>query len=241
LPGSRFSVLVAVNLYKKDCPLKQRQMNLSDTFYVALCMTVLILGAVYWFWTQNQFMLRKLNLLENIVYEMKMALSTGPPLGAPADGSGGVTGLNTTSYAPAPGSVMSDDDAELLNEDLHSALGGGAELPFVPISQDSPVLQVSEQQPLYTKPDETAESDAGATSMPVNDDLQPGGVGSGVPEVKTGASAYDSMTLKELRRLAENRSISGAKDMRKQALIDALRNAPTGGTFDLNEGVLELN
>ena len=224
-------------------------MNLSDTFYVALCMTVLILGAVYWFWTQNQFMLRKLNLLENIVYEMKMALSTGPPLGAPADGSGsssggGVTGLNTTSYAPAPGSVMSDDDAELLNEDLHSALGGGAESPFVPVSQDSPVLQVSET-PLYTKPDETADGGllgaVDAAPLPVNDDLQPGGVGSGVPEVKTGASAYDSMTLKELRRLAENRSISGAKDMRKQALIDALRNAPTGGTFDLNEGVLELN
>ena len=221
-------------------------MNLSDTFYVALCMTVLILGAVYWFWTQNQFMLRKLNLLENIVYEMKMALSTGPPMGAPADGgSGGVTGLNTTSYAPAPGSVMSDDDAELLNEDLHGALGGGSESSFAPVSQDSPVLQVSEQQPLYTKPDETAEpgllNAVDAASAPMNDDLQPGGVGSGVPEVKTGASAYDSMTLKELRRLAENRSISGAKDMRKQALIDALRNAPTGGTFDLNEGVLELN
>ena len=82
-------------------------MNLSDTFYVALCMTVLILGAVYWFWTQNQFMLRKLNLLENIVYEMKMALSTGPPQGAPAADNGPGFG-GATPYAPAPGSVMSE-------------------------------------------------------------------------------------------------------------------------------------
>jgi hypothetical protein len=204
-------------------------MNLSDTFYVALCMTVLILGAVYWFWTQNQFMLRKLNLLENIVYEMKMALSTPPPAPIPSPH------INTTQYAPAPGSVMSDDDAEILNDDLHGALGGGArdESPFVPIAQESPVLEVSE--PIADAPV------AFITPAPVNDDLQPGGVGSGLPEEKTGANAYDTMTLKDLRKLAESRGISGAKDMRKQALIDALRNAPAVGTFDLNEGVLELN
>jgi Rho termination factor, N-terminal domain len=230
-------------------------MNLSDTFYVALCMTVLILGAVYWFWTQNQFMLRKLSLLENIVYEMKMALSTAPPAATDTAGFGSA---GTTSYAPAPGSVMSDDDAELLNDDLHVTLGGGSgsggsgsggheesesASSFVPISQDSPVLQVSESS-LYSKPADEVSADAAPVDLAppaVNDDLQPGGVGSGVAEVKTGGGAYDNMKLTELRRLAENRGISGAKEMRKQALIDALRNAPAGGTFDLNEGVLELN
>ena len=216
-------------------------MSLSDTFYVALCMTVLILGAVYWFWTQNQFMLRKLSLLENIVYEMKMALSTAP---SPAADAGAVSGsgLNNTSYAPAPGSVMSDDDAELLNDDLQGVLAPSEEsssAPFVPISQDSPVLQVSEQ-PSYAKPDEASEPVTDTVKSSA-DDLQPGGVGSGVPEVKTGESAYDSMKLTELRRLAESRGISGAKEMRKQALIDALRNAPTMGSFDLTDGVLELN
>ena len=49
-------------------------MNLSDTFHVALCMTVLIIGVVYWFWTQNQYIQRKLNLLENIVYDMKSSM-----------------------------------------------------------------------------------------------------------------------------------------------------------------------
>ena len=218
-------------------------MSLSDTFYVALCMTVLILGAVYWFWTQNQFMLRKLSLLENIVYEMKMALSTGPPQGAPAADNG--AGFGATPYAPAPGSVMSDDDAEILNDDLHGALNGGAEsssaTPFVPVSQDSPVLEVLEQ-PLYAKADESAEPDVVLAAAPVADDLQPGGVGSGVPEVKgNGNGAYDGMKLSELRKLGESRGISGAKEMKKQALIDALRNSPTMGTFDLNEGVLDLN
>ena len=58
-------------------------MNISDTFYVALCMTILIIGVVYWFWTQNQYIQRKINLLENIVYEMKTAL--GPPGSSPSD------------------------------------------------------------------------------------------------------------------------------------------------------------
>ena len=209
-------------------------MNLSDTFYVALCMTVLILGAVYWFWTQNQFMLRKLNLLENIVYEMKMALSTGSP--PPAVD---LSSSNPTTYAPAPGSVMSDDDADMLNNDLQGTLSPLDESPLV---QDSPVLEVrNDAIPVFTMPENNESPVKEVKTETVNDDLQPGGVGSGLPEAKTGPSAYDAMTLKELRKLAENRAISGAKDMRKQALIDALRNTQTGVTFDVTEGVLDLN
>lgn len=238
-------------------------MNLSDTFYVALCMTVLILGAVYWFWTQNQFMLRKLNLLENIVYEMKMALSTDN-VGGGVGGVGGVGGgvgngtpspvgesslslsnVSAPVYAPAPGSVMSDDDAEILNDDLHMTLSGDlSSNDFAPIKQESPTLEISNSNSsssnLFSINNEIIELEN--TNENVNDDLQPGGVGSGIKEtIKTGSSAYDGMTLKELRRLAENRGINGAKDMRKQALIDALRTAATSGTFNLTEGVLELN
>jgi len=210
-------------------------MNLSDTFYVALCMTVLILGAVYWFWTQNQFMLRKLSLLENIVYEMKMALSTSTEgLASPAAPVAAPTG--PAHYAPAPGSVMSDDDAEILNEDLHATLVSSQSEEAH--TQSSPVLEVSDNDIPEFKMPEAVEPVA---AVPAADDLQPGGVGSGIPETKTGSSAYDAMTLKELRKLAENRGIAGAKDMRKQALIDALRNTPTGVTFDVTEGILDLN
>ena len=222
-------------------------MNLSDTFYVALCMTVLILGAVYWFWTQNQFMLRKLNLLENIVYEMKSILPGG---GAPPADLGAPTGLSTTTYAPAPGSVMSDDDAEILNDDLHGALGSEYNAP---VEQNSPVLEVTDLDvPTFAMPEPGATGSAGsagsavavaasATAAVVSDDLQPGGVGSGVDDDKTGSSAYDNMTLKDLRKLADSRGITGAKTMAKQALINALRNTPVGTTFDVTEGVLDLN
>lgn len=226
-------------------------MNLSDTFYVALCMTVLILGAVYWFWTQNQFILRKLNLLENIVYEMKTALPTSwNGNGASHDGFGafGVPSAEPPSaspveasatYAPAPGSVISDEDADILHEDLTRDLGSQT-------NSGSPVLQVLSAE------------NAASTEQVVADDLQPGGVGSGfarsdAPDIEGGrkainANPLDGMSLKELRRLGEARGISGASGMRKQTLIDALRSAPVGelsfdqpgGTLDLTEGIVDL-
>jgi len=220
-------------------------MNLSDTFYVALCMTVLILGAVYWFWTQNQFMLRKLNLLENIVYEMKTALPSSWNGGSVGSHDGfGTFGVPTaepsgspavepvaTPYAPAPGSVISDDDVDILHEDLSRDLGQS--------SSDSPVLEVL-----------PAESIKPTEHTVIADDLQPGGVGSGIPEEAKAVNTnpLDGMSLKELRRLGEARGISGATGMRKQALIDALRSAPVGelsfdqpgGTLDLTEGIVDL-
>jgi hypothetical protein len=78
-----------------------------------------------------------------------------------------------------------------------------------------------------------------------DDDLQPGGVGSGIsdfsaPDVSAKASVLKTMTLKELQRLAVQKGISGTSGMRKDALIDALRNAaaaspPSIKPFDASE------
>jgi hypothetical protein len=216
-------------------------MNLSDTFYVALCMTILILGAVYWFWTQNQFMMRKLNLLENIVYEMKAAL---PPAWASGDLHPGAFGQQpspvpseplgsneapTTQYAPAPGSVMSEEDVDVLHEDLSHG-----------VAQSSPVLEISNSFPHEV-----------ATAA---NDLQPGGVGSGIDEQEAkAATTYDNMTRKDLIRMAESRGINVSPNMRKQALIDALKALPFNGGINTqlqtnepsltisDEGVLDLS
>jgi transcription termination factor Rho len=60
-----------------------------------------------------------------------------------------------------------------------------------------------------------------------------------MPEAK--GSVLDSMTLPELKRLAEQRGISGASKMRKQALIDAIRAAPVNNPFTSTEATLELS
>lgn len=197
-------------------------MNLADSFYIALCMTVLLLGVVYWFWTQTQYLQRKMNLLENIVYELKTLIDRGPSpsssahssaaaaaaagLGPATESEQAATTTTPPSYPPPPGSEFGEDD-DLLHEQLHSATQSTAQ----PGAQE-PVMIVKE----------------------VSDELQPGGVGSGLPSVEPDASfsdntkpksnVLDGMTLKELRRLAEQRSVAGASTMRKQALIDALRS-----------------
>jgi hypothetical protein len=59
-------------------------------------------------------------------------------------------------------------------------------------------------------------------------DLQPGGVGSG--EIQQ-TFALESMTTKELRRLANQRGISGVSDMKKKEIIAAIRALPSIDIF----------
>ncbi len=196
-------------------------MSLSDTFYVALCMTVLVLGVVYWFWTQNQYIQRKLNLLENIVYEMKTSMNSSgidnvlqAAIASPhhATEDSGIDAVQASAYAPAPLDV---DETEAILEEMRSA---DAEATPAPASSES-----LGQDDIVT-------------------DLQPGGIGSGI--VAPTGSALDTMTLKELRRLAEQKNIAGAKNMRKQELIDAIRSSKTTVTpFEVTEGgaTLELS
>ena len=154
-------------------------MNLPDSFYIALCMTVLLLGVVYWFWTQNQFLLRKINLLENIVYELKTICTAPPPVR-----------VEPVSYPPAPSSVVEEEE---LHEELHEEL----------------LQEEEEAHPLQRPPPE--------------DDLQPGGVGSGVEVPAESSNLLESMTVKELRRLAEQRGIKGGAEMKKKELLAELK------------------
>ena len=90
-------------------------MSFPESFYIALCMTVLLVGAIYWVWTQIQFVQRTVNMLENIVYELKTLCSSKPPevlLGSLA---------TPTVYPPAPSSVLGEDE-DLLHEELHKEI-----------------------------------------------------------------------------------------------------------------------
>jgi len=176
-------------------------MNISDTFYIALCMTVLIIGVVYWFWTQTQHLQRKINLLENIVYEFKASVSSGSSVSSGPSPSGAAE-APLPSYEPP----SDDENDEGLHDDLHAEL--------------SPVDAPSGAS--------SAPTVAAGATVSLSDDLQPGGVGSGLdelmtPDSKIKPSALEAMTLKELRRLAEQRSVANASTLRKQALIEALR------------------
>ena len=170
-------------------------------------------------------MQRKVNLLENIVYEMKSTMGTGPPGGFEPAGHGVAAAASTVgddgippAYPPAPSSVLGDDE-DLLHEELHSEVAA--------VEEDDGIPAVANAMP--------EDEDDGINAEALVDDLQPGGVGSGDfsnEDTKTGSNVLDSLTLKQLKTLASQHNISGATGMRKQELIQALRaRIPAGATF----------
>lgn len=208
-------------------------MNLSDTFYVALCMTVLILGVVYWFWTQNQFIQRKLNLLENIVYEMRSASNAHVPEGLvdkalAAAAASSASDSASPSYAPAPEEEGEDDL-------VHAALSSDLEA----LDLDSEELMPTDNVPAVlnnTDDVDTMEEAPGAAldttvaASATTDDLG-----------TTKGTVLDNMTLKELKQLAEQKGVKGAKSMRKHELVEAIRNSKVSiSPFDIHEGVVSL-
>jgi hypothetical protein len=219
-------------------------MNLTDTFYVALCMTILILGVVYWFWTQNQYMQRKLNLLENIVFEIKTQIQKGdspPGMVLPSMVGGGISVEHESGskYPPAPSSELGEDE-DLLNEELEFE-----EIQTVPASggpgTSSPTLKISDELSPAVIPDVSDTDDHADLAAA----LQPGGVGSGiqdVPEADNSAkgSVLEGMTLKELQRLAEQKGINTNR-LRKPQLIEAIRAHSRPSPFQTTETTLELS
>ena len=195
-------------------------MSFPESFYIALCMTVLLVGAIYWVWTQIQFVQRKVNMLENIVYELKTLCSSKPPevmLGSLA---------TPTVYPPAPSSVLGEDE-DLLHEELHKDISEEApieeEVTTYPEVPDVHDLDVAEEEPLLDT--SNINNFVKMVEVPATsemEDLQPGGVGSG----SVVASSLDNMSLKELRRLAQQRGIRGANELRKKELIQAIRALP---------------
>jgi hypothetical protein len=221
-------------------------MNLSDTFYVALCMTVLILGVVYWFWTQNQHIQRKLNLLENIVYEMRSNISFNG--GAPdpvekvlaAAAAAGASVDTADANAPLISSFESTESAQIDDDDIDHVLNS---------------LETNGVHDVSASASASADDAPAATEMtPIMEnlvadelfeDLAPGGsalgVGEDVSDVNS-ESVLNSMGLKELRELAKQKGVAGTKNLRKHELVAAIRASKTNVTpFEIREGTLELN
>lgn len=238
-------------------------MNIPETFYIALCVTILMLGIVYWFWTQVQYLQRKVNLLDNVVYEMKTFITNLPgTIAQPPSNNQNDNPVESTTtfqneekiqnennvptaYNPPPESVAGDLEAERM----------ASEIEFEPFSGEN---NNNEEQPktIYSElSDESEQRYVNSKNNIVDaeiivDDLQPGGLASGIEDVKKVTTFTDSaiesplnsMSIKELRRMAEANSIPGFAELRKRDLIKALREK-VGQIIgqDQNERVLSFD
>jgi hypothetical protein len=214
-------------------------------------MTVLLVGAIYWVWTQIQYVQRKVNVLENALYELKTLCARPQPPDVHVGAVGSIAGGSVPSpYPPAPSSVLGEDE-DLLHEQLRQETASPRvdetvheEIPFLSEDADDipefDTIENAEEEVKEEQSEQIAESpqdDAHVSSSMADyvkmldddnqssDPLQPGGVGSGIVSVN---STLESMSIKELRRLGQQKGISHANELKKKELIAAIRAIPVG-------------
>ena len=227
-------------------------MSLPDSFYIALCMTVLLVGAIYWVWTQIQYVQRKVNVLENAMYELKTLCSR--PSQTPDVHIGAVGSVASMAsaaaplpspYPPAPSSVLGEDEdllhEQLHREQLHEDNTATNEMPIEPFEEaveeiaeigTDDEMQIDEtsapfdEVPSSSMADYVKMAEEDNSSTAGSDPLAVGGIASsGLVSVN---STLDGMTIKELRRLGQQRGVPGANELKKKDLIAAIRALPVG-------------
>lgn len=257
-----------------------------ESIFLILSGVILVAGVLYWLWSHIQLTQKKVQLLENAVFELRGMLAnsgggaSGGGHGAPASPTRQVevnvptapSGSVTVTRTEMAGGAVADEDEE---EE------GWGDAPRVSVPLDAldaaPVLEMHETNTVaggfVNKHELGSVVASGADTVP--DDLQPGGraalsavefadeerqrqtddfrrlfavqevveVSASAPVVPSptrtitsvatapasvaGAiktpESLESMPVKELRRLAEQRGIAGAADMRKKEILAALR------------------
>ncbi len=201
---------------------------------------ILMAGILYWFWSHIQLTQKKVQLLENAVFELRGMLANKGPDPPAAVISGGGSGAPATVYkdlkddeeeddwaatpntwAPATADQIAHVSTPLENGDSGTDLmpGGRIDTP-VPVAEEEISLeqklaersqQESQFRDLFVPAASPPKTETVVTSQPQE-------------QQQVAAASLESMPVKELRRLAEERGIAGAAEMRKKDLLTSLRN-----------------
>jgi hypothetical protein len=222
-----------------------------ESIFLILSGVILLAGILYWFWSHIQLTQKKVQLLENAIYELRDMVTQG-------GGGGPRPSSQQTVATPAPSMYndLADDDWEE-SADVKVISTGTPVSSSVPetepvtisreeeFSEDTPLplstsfeaanegdfvnIQRVEYTPDVTIHDVVYEmKEDASSSVTEQKDFRDIFITTGSSDDTGSASApqhLESMPVKELRRLAEQRGIDGAHDMRKKELLSALRSA----------------
>ena len=210
-----------------------------ESIFLILSGVILAAGILYWFWSHIQLTQKKVQLLENAVFELRGMMSGGPGPGPPPP---------SPSPLPAPAVAASaavaeyrdlDDEAE---EGWAGSGSGSGSTPLedlapggrMTVAEEGPERSLEEIREIaFGSGSGTAGHGHGSTPLtdlhddaeedPNADRLRQMLDGRGEPAEAKSPQSLESMPVKELRRLAEQRGIAGAADMRKKEILAALR------------------
>ena len=215
-----------------------------ESIFLILSGVILAAGVLYWFWSHIQLTQKKVQLLENAVFELRglvTARSSPEPDGSSGSSgsSSGGGGESSTVYndladdeeeewlpeqassTPLPSSGGVTDIGSTPLSDLNGTSdlqpGGRLEVPTLVESELEKDAETSDEQfrELFAQRD-SPKAPASATDKSVSSD-----------KAIVSESSLESMPVKELRRLAEQRGLTGVSDLRKKELLAALRQQIT--------------
>jgi hypothetical protein len=199
--------------------------NLQDMLLIVASFLLVLGGVTYWLYTAIEQNQRKIGVLENVLYELRFTIQEKMSQQAP-------------SYENVPSSA--EEQGEQVEEGEH-----------VPEDEKVVALNREYSEPPESVAGEVIntikEFDDDLPIQADLDDLRPGGVldlnedeilndwnkkpnkeeknfknlfvGSNAPE----STPLDAMSLKDLRSMASQRKITGAKNMKRGELVEALR------------------
>lgn len=217
-----------------------------ESIFLALSGVILVAGVLYWFWSHIQLTQKKVQLLENAVFELRGMLQRGP--GAEPDIGDRRPPEQGSEVAPGP-LPMSPEESEASPAPLYNDLSDDdwkEESTPTPVNPSSTPLESLEEVAVDLQPGGRIEGIQGIEGIPgsesdihetvqvqehnhVNENEQfrelfmsPPAPPSAAPSLSD-ISSLDGMPVKDLRRLAEQRGIPNASELRKKEILSALK------------------
>ena len=202
--------------------------TLNETLTLGLVLVLLFGSICLYLYTRIQQNEQKLNLVENILLDLKIAneIKSYPDL--PAAAAAPMAGGDSSPAAYKP---MDSSDVEA----AHST-DSAVELEAVAedsIGIDSGIGSSAAIQPLPFEDSSSSSSPASEVEMVSTAAPE----AAAVPATKVTPN-YTALTMSELKALAKQRGVSGANGMRRQQLIEVLntsdRSAPAESFLEIN-------
>jgi hypothetical protein len=248
-----------------------------ETIFLVLSGVILAAGVLYWFWSHIQLTQKKVQLLENAVFELRGLVSGNPDAAVGGGGPSPTEKVPTPVYrdladdeeedwpsvpsgVPASVPVQRPSSVEIgstplssLQEEASADLQPGGRLEVPSPSTDEPpspkVVNTDDQfRELFVQREpRTPASPAAAATTSAASAASAGSSDDATATAAAPASvtseSLESMPVKDLRRLAEQRGLTGVSELRKKELLSALRqqitSVPAAGTEKSTTVVVE--
>ena len=216
-----------------------------ESVFLILSGVIFLAGILYWFWSHIQLTQKKVLLLESAVFELRSQLTrlpeaTGPPAYKPIytdladdweeDASGNTKESETVEDSNIPDELRPGGYVSTEQNTMGSFPSAAGDIR---VDENQKTVEESNTQFRELFLNENTISSVNGADVSATANATSNSVASTPPE------SLESMSLKELRRLAEQRGIPNPNDLRKKEILSALRHQINPPANDLK--VVQLN